>query len=237
VGQYCSLAVIAGRPSIAYTNATIGDVRYIRAADANGVAWNAPQAIEAAVPVVQKQYTSLADIGGRIGLAYYVVPAPTYIHYWTSSDPDNLAPGSGSVTLDSGNRGQSASLKVVAGCPAVAYRGAPNTELRYTRSIDPDGLSWPSPIIVDAPTNVGLFVSMDVIGGRPAIAYYDQAAANRDMLYRRATDALGNTWGALERVDTAGIVGQYCCLAEVNGEPGISYYDATNGDLKFARYY
>jgi hypothetical protein len=43
-------------------------------------------------------------------------------------------------------------------------------------------------------------------------------------------------WNAPVTVDSSGTVGQYNSLAEVNGSPAISYYDATNGDLKFVRH-
>lgn len=241
IGQYCSLAVIGGLPAVAYTDTTIGDVRYIRAIDANGAAWNVPQSNNIQVPVVGKQYFSLIENNGHIGLAHLVAPGATSrLGYSNSSDlsaPYSLVSSYYTADLTAGV-GQGASLKTVNGQPAIAYRGATGMELRYIRATDPFGISFLSPpVIVDATTEVGIFISMALNPTRPAIAYYDQAAANEDLVYRHASDSLGASWSALERVDTTGNVGQYCSLDHtVTSQPAISYYDATNGDLKFSRY-
>ena len=55
------------------------------------------------------------------------------------------------------------------------------------------------------------------------------------MKFIRATNASGTSWGTPQTLDSAGIVGLDTSLAIFNGNPAISYSDATNEDLKFIR--
>jgi len=65
----------------------------------------------------------------------------------------------------------------------------------------------------------------------PAIACYN--ASNTSLVYRRATDASGTTWGDPITLDADGDVGQWASMAVVDGKPAIAYYDVLNGDLKY----
>jgi hypothetical protein len=54
--------------------------------------------------------------------------------------------------------------------------------------------------------------------------------------YIRATSATGSNpgdWGPALTLDAGAQVGWFSSLAEVDGKPAISYFDYTNGDVKF----
>jgi hypothetical protein len=95
--------------------------------------------------------------------------------------------------------------------------------------------------IVDSTGDVGQYSSLvlvtlrDVRGQitqRPLISYYD--ATNGDLKVVYCSDDLCSSGNAIQTVDSAGNVGQYTSLAVAasKGNPVISYYDATNQDLK-----
>jgi hypothetical protein len=84
--------------------------------------------------------------------------------------------------------------------------------------------------------NIGSHNDALLVQGNPAIAYTDDTAG--DLYYVRATNAQGSAWGAPVRVATGGsaVVGRHPSMALLAGNlPAISYYDFTNGDLKFVR--
>ena len=50
-----------------------------------------------------------------------------------------------------------------------------------------------------------------------------------------AGPALADSGWSIQTVDSTGDVGYYASLAlDLNGNPHISYYDSTNGDLRYA---
>jgi hypothetical protein len=68
---------------------------------------------------------------------------------------------------------------------------------------------------------------------RPRIAYYDARPTNLDLGYASYD---GAAW-TLTPIDTAGDVGKFASLKlDSSGHPRIAYYDATNGDLRYAEY-
>jgi len=233
VGQYASLAVVDGRPAIAYyAHFPNQDLKYVRASDASGFTWNTtPVTVTSSGEV--GRYASLAVVDGRPAIAYYDLDPNYDLKYVRASGASGSSWGT-PVTVDSGGYvGSYASLAVVDGRPAIAYYDNTNHDLKYVRASDASGSSWDTPLTVDSGGLVGQFASLAVVDGRPAIAYYDES--NYDLKYVRASDATGSFWGTPVTVDSAGLVGQFASLAVVDGHPAIAYYDESNYDLKYVR--
>ncbi|MBN2081918.1 PKD domain-containing protein, partial [bacterium] len=144
------------------------------------------------------------------------------------------------VLVDAGPYlGDSVSLAIINGTPAIAYSlddWGHDMELRYIHCEDTFGEAWPdTPVIVHdggAIHHVGTTVSLAEVVGRPAIGYHD--ATGIYMLYRRASDEAGAAWPpASYLVDTD--AGDFCSLAMIDGCPALSYLHVGQDELRFAR--
>jgi hypothetical protein len=70
--------------------------------------------------------------------------------------------------------------------------------------------------------------------GYPAVSFCN--FGDGDLLYVDAFDADGTLWFTPQEVDCVGDVGRFSSMVQLaDGRPGISYYDATGGNLKFAK--
>lgn len=98
-----------------------------------------------------------------------------------------------------------------------------------------DGIDWVFQT-VDSAGDVGLFNSLafDTSGG-PAISYDDYRNGDLNFAYDRNNDGDFDDAGEIITVDSHFSVGRYTSLAFGTG-PAISYHNAFNMDLKFARY-
>jgi hypothetical protein len=198
---------------------------------------------------------SLAEVSGLPAMSYWDATNQDlkYAQYLGGVTTGNCGPGGNTWQCDTientgGGVGHSNSLAVVSGQPAISYLDGANQDLKYsqylggatTGNCGPGNNTWQCQTI-DSIGMVGHSTSLAEVGGQPAISYWDYA--NADLKYAHylggaTTGNCGpgrNTWQC-NTVDSAGIVGQFNSLAEVGGLPAISYYDATNQDLKYARY-
>jgi hypothetical protein len=167
----------------------------------------------------------------------------TWLALWTcdrSTSPSGkcLAWGDWSLTtVDEGAAmGQYASIAADAnGDRMTAYYDGWTGDLKA--AIRDDTGTWVV-VVVESDEDVGQYTSIAVnSSGDPVISYYD--ATNQNLKFAvcdlSATDCDQTADWNKTAVDTDGDVGQYTSIAvNSSGDPVISYYDATNQNLKFA---
>lgn len=185
------------------------------------------------------RHSSIAEISSRPAIAYY--DATSNLLMYVRALTGNGLPGPSSwgapVTVDQVAINASiidrVSLLTVNGRPAIAYADAITRDIKYVRASNSVGSSWSAPVTVgNAGGGVGL--AMEIVNGRPAIAFCTGEVGQVRLVYTRALDADGASWGTPVTVDPAvGMVQP--ALVVVNGNPALSYFNATSNDLRYVR--
>jgi len=187
-GAYgCSMKVVEGQPSIAYTyrgGGAYDKLCYIRSVDDTGDNWGTRIVLEDAQYGIEA--VSMAIIDGRPAVAYTVstsLGGDWEARYRRASDVYGNAWPPGHKLLATGCR-YDISLAEINGRPAVAARTCADHDLLYLRAADSTGSAdWPEPIVVDnTDNNTGGGSAPDCdmlsIGGKPAIAYCHSVSGN-----------------------------------------------------------
>lgn len=262
VGEYASQAIVVGNPAVAYYDATNGDLLYVRATNPQGTSWGTPVVVESAGNV--GAYCSLEVVNGSPAIAYYrilnnasVATADTQLNYVRATDATGAAWGvpvvidpatgmivaNGTAVVEEG----SVSLKVVNGNPAVAYykgsipagdNGGRN--FQFVRASTPDGSAWSAPLNVtpNGPSQ-GYYAEMEIVNGRALVV--DIQGSQGGMEFFRASDSNGGVWsnGVVTPDRNTGsfplFTGGNLSLGVVAGQPALSYYEISQGDLRFTR--
>ncbi len=228
-GHDASLAVIGGRPAIAYRSESEGDLLFARALDPAGSAWPA----EASIVTVAGfgiddagRYASLAEVGGRPAIAYYDGSSGDLMFVRANDGAGTDWPNATTVDGQFGNVGWHASLAVVGGVPAISYI-SPNTgELMYAEALDAEGASWQSDAVEGAIGAPRSFTSLIDLGGEPAIATVQTGAGGGLRFVSRA----GAAWGGAPLAPGAA---EHPSLALIGGRPAVAY--TANGELRYLR--
>jgi hypothetical protein len=224
------LAVIDGCPAISYS---FSDqcLKYVEAIDMNGEAWSAPVMVGGEGEVDDSP--SMVDIDGCAAISYhsrsredlkYVLSAP--------KEPRKTMLAAVDVTRN-GNAGAYLSM-VHNRNPMICFYDPGDKALKYTCSTGDEDQQWGRPMPIDDSADCGRYASLAILSNTIGISYYDYS--NGDLRYARTVDPDGVLgFSAAVTVDTGGDVGLDTSLAVVAGNPGISYYDNSNGDLKYVR--
>jgi hypothetical protein len=71
VGQYTSLVVVSGKPSISYYDQTNGDLKYARASNIDGTIWGVLGILDGDDGSNVGQYSSMAVVNGNPAVSYF----------------------------------------------------------------------------------------------------------------------------------------------------------------------
>jgi hypothetical protein len=238
VGLYISLALDgSGNPVVSYRDYTNYVLKVMHCNDPNCAGGNESITSPDTAGHVGV-YTSLAlDGSGNPVVSYFDITSTSYdLKVMHCNDP-NCAGDDESITSPDtgGDVGHWGSLALDAsGNPVVSYYDQTNGDLKVMHCNDANCAGGNESITSpDTAGDVGVYTSLALDGsGNPVVSYFD--ITNYDLKVMHCNDP--NCAGGNESItppDTAGDVGEYNSLAlDGSGNPVVSYYDATNLDLK-----
>jgi len=158
-----------------------------------------------------------------------------------------VAPGAGPAQAAGGNSITSPDTAGIVGTytslaldgsgnPVVAYHDLTTSDgdLKVLHCNDPDCAGGDESVVAaDTTGNVGSHTSLALDAlGHPVVAYFDATNSDLKVLHCNDPDCAGGDESIIAP-DTAGLVGMFTSLAlDGSGDPVVSYYDQTNGDLK-----
>lgn len=247
-GSYPSLAVVDGRPAIAYEDALNYDLKYIRALTSTGAEfyeWQSPVIVDS--PGWVGVDPSLALVEGHPAISYYDL-SKADLKYARSTTPHGLVASDWSqkAVVDSdGIVGGSSTLAVVDGAPAISYLDWGNRSVKYARASSPTGGlpgDWTTVVTIDDSGYAVDGHALLVVAGYPATCYYTELNPRTlepfDLLYRRSTSLDGAApadWAPAVTAAADGVAGSFSSLALIGSRPALSYFDGTAHLLRYAR--
>ena len=118
------------------------------------------------------------------------------------------------------------------GNPVMSYYDLSNQDLKVLKCTSPSCSTFNVPVIVDSAGDVGLLNSITIgTDGNPVMSYYD--LSNQDLKVLKCSSPSCSSSNTVVTLDSAGNVGEYTSIAiGTDGNPVMSYFDATNGKLK-----
>ena len=235
VGLYTSIAIgTDGNPVISYFDATNGNLKVAHCGAINCGAFNTVTTVDSTAIV--GIYTSIAiGTDGNPVISYYDTTnqALKVAHCGNAS----CSSGNTLTTVDSTDSvGLDTSIAIgTDNNPVISYYDVTNTALKVAHCGNASCSSGNTITTVFSTNNVGLNTSIAIgTDGNPVISFEDATNGNLKVAHcGNASCSAGNTIRTVE--SPPAIVGIYTSIAiGTDGNPVISYYDVTNGDLKVA---
>lgn len=143
VGLHTSMEIIDGFPAIAYGDFTNKDLMYVRATNSTGSSWGTP----VAAATTLGESINLLVVDGQPAIGYYTGFGDQDLRYVyaTNSTGSSWWPP---TLIDDGSAamGNTLSMAIIDGHPAISYQDFTNSDLKYVRAgtfIDPAlPVSW-----------------------------------------------------------------------------------------------
>jgi hypothetical protein len=231
-GMNCSLALIDGIPAISYTEESSGDLKYARAAAADGSGeWT----------IRRLDYpngagsTNLAFVEGRAVIAFHDTVKDDAMYARSANSSGMTGSWQFIQVATIGDRGSWMEFALVGEHPALLYYNRSDSELEYARSDNASGVdaNWELSVVADGFDDF-FDSSLAVISGKPAVSYYDSGADQ--LAYARAGNDTGiaTTWER-RTIDATAVAGTNNSLAELPGGPAIAYSDVATFSVMFAQ--
>lgn len=214
------LALIADRPAIGFID-SVGNVIYLYPTNAARTQW-VSSLVGGATPG-DEAAVSLADIGGRPGIAYR---SNSKLRYARSEISGAVGFGysTGLLVDTTPNSASSVSLTMISGNPAIAYN-VDGQEMRFVRANDSSGTAWNAPISINGTGTAVSEITLLTVNGRPAIACLD--SSQHQLIYVRANDAGGTSWPAAQVLAASQTLNSVS-MSIANGRPAIAFNQGTS---------
>ena len=210
-GLLNSLAVVNGRPAIAYEYYAGDDLYYVRANNANGTSWSSPVAVDTSTTAVVD--LSMVVVAGQPAIATCTGGT---ILYTRALNPDGTAWGAPTLLQALDVNCSSVVLQLVNNRPAVVFNEGDS--VLYKQAADATGASWQAAQMIAYDGHNPDLMMMD---DAPAVSY--NAASSNDVYFVKALDADGNTWDTADLVESNPGTGSYTAIINLGGTPGVGY--------------
>ncbi|MCC7479439.1 PKD domain-containing protein [bacterium] len=228
-----SLAMVLGRPAVSYRAFSPGLVRlfYVRAADAQGMAWGAAQ-------MLNDQNNSsgwdskLMMVNGRPGISFWYEnnDGNAQISFMRASDAIGTA-WQAPVTIATGDYGNAfPAMTKVLGRPVVCF-SSDSGALMFASAQDDNGSAWNSPDLVNMPAQPYKHLTMSF--GAPGLFVFAQGYPAQDVQAFSPLSPDGSLWDAPLIVDSTAGSGFQSVSASINSEIGLSYWNDQSGKLYY----